>query len=305
MNNFNEELKAFFSTGNNLYYVIAAAVVLVVLIVVAVVLAVRAKRKKAEQEKPEVSSFYEAEPEEPDFASEGIDVDKLVVDNEACNAAASESFILKPPEKYVSEDVDSIVMTPVKEEPRPPKKEVLPPPEPQEKESSFKDHIYSKEAAKRPGTIQIYLDNGGKFRFRLKSSNLETVGHSQGYTTKAACKNGINAVINACKTAEVVDTTKSEEYVVSIGRTVFEIYRDNERKFRFRLTAANASNILASQGYTSKVNCINGTESVRNIAAFHNLVDDTKAKRNVADAANKEEGDNENGAKSKARDRRK
>lgn len=305
MNNFNEELKAFFSTGNNLYYVIAAAVVLVALIVVAVVLAVRAKRKKAEQEKPEVSSFYEAVPEEPDFASEGIDVDKLVVDNEACNAAASESFILKPPEKYVSEDVDSIVMTPVKEEPRPPKKEVLPPPEPQEKESSFKDHIYSKEAAKRPGTIQIYLDNGGKFRFRLKSSNLETVGHSQGYTTKAACKNGINAVINACKTAEVVDTTKSEEYVVSIGRTVFEIYRDNERKFRFRLTAANASNILASQGYTSKVNCINGTESVRNIAAFHNLVDDTKAKRNVADAANKEEGDNENGAKSKARDRRK
>lgn len=305
MNNFNEELKAFFSTGNNLYYVIAAAVVLVALIVVAAVLAVRAKRKKAEQEKPEVSSFYEAVPEEPDFASEGIDVDKLVVDNEACNAAASESFILKPPEKYVSEDVDSIVMTPVKEEPRPPKKEVLPPPEPQEKESSFKDHIYSKEAAKRPGTIQIYLDNGGKFRFRLKSSNLETVGHSQGYTTKAACKNGINAVINACKTAEVVDTTKSEEYVVSIGRTVFEIYRDNERKFRFRLTAANASNILASQGYTSKVNCINGTESVRNIAAFHNLVDDTKAKRNVADAANKEEGDNENGAKSKARDRRK
>lgn len=305
MNNFNEELKAFFSTGNNLYYVIAAAVVLVALIVVAVVLAVRAKRKKAEQEKPEVSSFYEAVPEEPDFASEGIDVDKLVVDNEALNAAASESFILKPPEKYVSEDVDSIVMTPVKEEPRPPKKEVLPPPEPQEKESSFKDHIYSKEAAKRPGTIQIYLDNGGKFRFRLKSSNLETVGHSQGYTTKAACKNGINAVINACKTAEVVDTTKSEEYVVSIGRTVFEIYRDNERKFRFRLTAANASNILASQGYTSKVNCINGTESVRNIAAFHNLVDDTKAKRNVADAANKEEGDNENGAKSKARDRRK
>ena len=93
MNNFNEELKAFFSTGNNLYYVIAAAVVLVALIVVAVVLAVRAKRKKAEQEKPEVSSFYEAEPEEPDFASEGIDVDKLVVDNEACNAAARESFI--------------------------------------------------------------------------------------------------------------------------------------------------------------------------------------------------------------------
>ena len=32
MNNFTEELKAFFSTGNNLYYVIAAAAVLVSII---------------------------------------------------------------------------------------------------------------------------------------------------------------------------------------------------------------------------------------------------------------------------------
>ena len=30
--------------------------------------------------------------------------------------------------------------------------------------------------------------------------------------------------------------------------SVFEVYRDNEGKFRFRLRAANTSNILASQG---------------------------------------------------------
>ena len=140
MNNFTEQLKAFFSTGNNLYYVIAAAVVLVALIVVAVALAVKAKRKKAAVEEPESGKSDAVGSESVNFESEGIDVDKLVVDNEALNAAASESFILKPPEKYVSDDVDSIVMTPVKDEPRPPKKEVLPPPEPQEKESSFKDH---------------------------------------------------------------------------------------------------------------------------------------------------------------------
>ena len=97
-----------------------------------------------------------------------------------------------------------------------------------------------------------------------------------------------------------MDTTKSDEYVASIGRTVFEIYRDNERKFRFRLTAANASNILASQGYTSKVNCINGTESVRNIAAFHNLVDDT-----AAEADDNAEEQDANAKKSKKRDLRK
>ena len=141
-------------------------------------------------------------------------------------------------------------------------------------ESSFNEPTYSEEHAKRPGIFQIYKDNGGKFRFRVKSSNKETVGHSQGYTTKANCKSGINAVINACKTADVIDTTK-EDYVSAVGRATFEVYRDNEMKFRFRLVAANTANILASQGYTAKSNCLNGIKAVKAICINHKVEDTT------------------------------
>ncbi len=43
----------------------------------------------------------------------------------------------------------------------------------------------------------------------------------------------------------------------------FEIYKDSENKFRFRLQASNGQNIIASQGYTRKSNCINGINSVK------------------------------------------
>lgn len=134
-------------------------------------------------------------------------------------------------------------------------------------------------ASKRAGFVQIYKDAGGKFRFRFKASNMSTVAHSQGYTTKAAAKNGIKAVQNIIDSAEVADTTK-EDYIVTIGRPAFEVYKDNEGKFRFRLRAANTSNILASQGYTSKENCFNGIKSVRHIATHHNVIDDTLVKKN-------------------------
>ena len=76
--------------------------------------------------------------------------------------------------------------------------------------------------------------------------------------------------------AEVVDTTKLD-YKPVIGRAVFEIYRDNENKFRFRIRAANTNNILASQGYTTKENCINGIKSVKHIILNHTLQDLTLA----------------------------
>ncbi len=43
----------------------------------------------------------------------------------------------------------------------------------------------------------------------------------------------------------------------------FEIYKDKEGKFRFRLQANNGQNIIASQGYTTKTSCMNGIASVK------------------------------------------
>ena len=52
----------------------------------------------------------------------------------------------------------------------------------------------------------IYIDKGGKYRFHLSAANGSNVCHSQGYTTKSACKNGIDSVIRSSRNA-VIDKT--------------------------------------------------------------------------------------------------
>ena len=50
---------------------------------------------------------------------------------------------------------------------------------------------------------EIYIDKGGKFRFRLSASNGNCICHSQGYTQKSACKKGIESIIKTVNTATV------------------------------------------------------------------------------------------------------
>ncbi len=50
---------------------------------------------------------------------------------------------------------------------------------------------------------EIYLDNGGQYRFRLYAPNGSCICHSQGYTSKASCKNGIESIIRTAKVAAV------------------------------------------------------------------------------------------------------
>ena len=47
--------------------------------------------------------------------------------------------------------------------------------------------------AKNP-KFEIYKDKAGEFRFRLKASNGEIIATSEGYKSKAGCKNGIASV---------------------------------------------------------------------------------------------------------------
>jgi uncharacterized protein YegP (UPF0339 family) len=42
--------------------------------------------------------------------------------------------------------------------------------------------------------FEIYVDKAGEFRFRLKAKNGEPILASEGYKTKAGCKNGIESV---------------------------------------------------------------------------------------------------------------
>ena len=50
---------------------------------------------------------------------------------------------------------------------------------------------------------EIYTDKGGAFRFRLSASNGSCICHSQGYTTKASCKNGIESIIRTVKNVKI------------------------------------------------------------------------------------------------------
>lgn len=50
---------------------------------------------------------------------------------------------------------------------------------------------------------EIYKDKGGQYRFRLRASNGSCICHSQGYTAKASCKNGIESIIRTVKDAKI------------------------------------------------------------------------------------------------------
>ncbi len=56
----------------------------------------------------------------------------------------------------------------------------------------------------------------------------------------------------------------------------FEIYKDNQGEFRWRLRAPNGEVIASGEGYTSKAGCLNGIESVRKNAPVAEVEDQTK-----------------------------
>ena len=50
--------------------------------------------------------------------------------------------------------------------------------------------------------FEMYKDKAGEFRFRLKARNGQIIAVSEGYTTKAACENGIASVQKNAPEAE-------------------------------------------------------------------------------------------------------
>ena len=55
--------------------------------------------------------------------------------------------------------------------------------------------------AKAP-KFEMYQDKAGEYRFRLKARNGQVIAVSEGYTTKAACENGIASVQKNAPEAE-------------------------------------------------------------------------------------------------------
>ncbi len=57
------------------------------------------------------------------------------------------------------------------------------------------------------GKFEIYKDQGGQFRWRLRAVNNEIIAQGEAYVTKQGCLDGINAVKRLAPTATVVDLT--------------------------------------------------------------------------------------------------
>jgi uncharacterized protein YegP (UPF0339 family) len=78
------------------------------------------------------------------------------------------------------------------------------------------------------GKFEVYKDNRGEFRFRLKAGNGQNILSSEGYSAKKSCMKK--------KTAS--------------------------GKYSFRLCATNGQCIGRSQSYASESGCDNGMKSV-------------------------------------------
>jgi len=57
------------------------------------------------------------------------------------------------------------------------------------------------------GKFELYADKAGKFRWRLKASNGETIASSEAYESKASAKGGIASVRKNAPDAKLDDQT--------------------------------------------------------------------------------------------------
>lgn len=96
------------------------------------------------------------------------------------------------------------------------------------------------------GKFIISTRKNGEFQFDLKAGNGQTILASEGYSTKAACENGVESVRKNAS-----DDSKYERKNSSNG------------KYYFNLKAGNGQIIGTSEMYESAVGMENGIESVK------------------------------------------
>ncbi len=95
--------------------------------------------------------------------------------------------------------------------------------------------------------FQIFTDNAGEYRFRLKAKNGEIIlRSSEGYTTKQNCQNGIASV--------KVNAPYDSRYNRKIA---------TNGQYFFVLKAANGEPIGMSEMYNSSYSRDNGIEAVK------------------------------------------
>ena len=109
------------------------------------------------------------------------------------------------------------------------------------------------------GKFVITTRKNGEFQFNLKATNGQVILTSEGYTTKAACLNGVESVK---KNAPV--EARFEKKVAKNGKPFFN------------LKATNGQVVGASQMYASEKTMLAGIASVMRYAPDAPVVDETE-----------------------------
>ena len=60
-------------------------------------------------------------------------------------------------------------------------------------------------ATEKNPKFELYQDKKGEYRFRLKATNGQIIATGEGYTTMAACQNGVESIKKNAPDAEVVE----------------------------------------------------------------------------------------------------
>jgi len=110
------------------------------------------------------------------------------------------------------------------------------------------------------GKFVITKRANGEFQFNLKAGNGQVILASEGYTTKAACENGIESV-------------KKNSH----DDARFERLTSKNDKFYFLLKATNGQAIGSSEMYESVASRDNGIESVKKNAPEAEVDDQSAA----------------------------
>ncbi len=71
--------------------------------------------------------------------------------------------------------------------------------------AGVEDQTVDGYAAEKCPKFELYADNAGEFRFRLKATNGQVIATSEGYKTKKNCENGIDSVKKNVVDAQIVE----------------------------------------------------------------------------------------------------
>jgi len=107
------------------------------------------------------------------------------------------------------------------------------------------------------GKFVVSTRKNGEFQFNLLATNGQVILTSEGYTTKAACLNGVESVKK-----NSLDENRFEKLVAKNGKPYFH------------LKATNGQVIGSSQMYASEKTMLNGIQSVMKNAPEAEVVEE-------------------------------